>query len=169
MSIRLFLFCCLRIEVTKACSIHLRNYVNVTHCIALVCCDQCSSTVLTSRNPCYIFTNAIGPPLLKFHQNFNGSGLLHKNVSSELLNLDCAREIWGILKPVSCTGTSKIFETSLVYWLLPAILYLKTFTGDQLFERDYFAFFVTKNNIFAKASLLTFFLNLKSFFQLLTL
>ena len=70
-----------------------------------------------------------------------------------------------MLKAVSCTGTSKIFEISVVHSLLLPIPCLKTFFiffGDQIFESAYFAHICHKNNTFAEVSLLSLFLHLET-------
>ena len=70
---------------------------------------------------------------------------------SGFLKLRYTREILRVLKPVSRTSKSKLFENSQYFSVASAHFLLKdlfSFFGDQLFERDYFAHFYHEKHIF---------------------
>ena len=79
-----------------------------------------------------------------------------------------AREILGVVKPVSGVGPSKILENNLCLFFASAYFLLKDlfwfFFGDQVYESDYFDHFCHKNHTFSDLSLIMLFLNSKTIF-----
>ena len=87
----------------------------------------------------------------------------HIKISKRVFKLGHTEDNLSVIKQVFILVRKRFSIIAYAKCVVTASSYFKTFFGNQLFETNYFANFVTENHFFSTVSLLLPFFNFKTF------